>query len=433
MITKATEIFIGTGADLNTDTTSISAITQQLNFVSGDMTVVKGGSITITTDPKLFAVNKYPSGDLKRSFPINGTSVTRYNGESYKPTARNVWTIGYDRLAATGLIEVNTSTDYNFTIHFKNDKWMYSERPELFNYVFTVGATDTESTIATTITNAINNSAYGSQPSGIKVIHAVKIGNGTGIYGLTGASHYGVEIWGLDINQFANTTYTDNLVYFDVHVNDATGFGSTTTVTETQAMFKGIGTYNQVYNLENKWLGYEGVLNRTLWPIPVQTYLASSAGVTSGSLASLVASGLVGEDQLTFSGGSLVPATQLPAGSIVVLDSGSTNVSYEIKYWISSSAGAGVAVLTTPLSATVSSVTTAGKAWYDIITIETTDVDQTLIGVGQFVTRVIQVASPAIISSATNMTTASTGSAALQTLLNAYMTTTPGRFANISI
>lgn len=420
---KVSELFIGDGTTLNTDATSISAITAQLNFVGGDMTVAKGGSITITTDPTLYAVNKLANGDLKRSFPIKGVNVTGFSAESYAPAKREVWAIGHNRATTVGTIEVNNSTVYNASIIFKNDKTFYSQRPERLTISFTSAAAATQLSIATQIAAAINSSSFGSQPSGIKEIKAVVVGDGTGVYGLTGATDYGVEIWALEINQFANSTYTENKVYFSVHVEDASGFGTTTTCTQIQAHDIGNGTYEQVYNMENMFFGYEGVLNRTKWPVPTLAFLSSSTGVTSAALAAFTASGTISEDTVTFSAAA---STQLPAGSKILLD----GVAYEIKYYVSTT----VAVLTEVLSATIAAVEVKGKAWYDIINIQVDDYTTTPgANAVQASKKSIFIATPAISASSTAMTTAPTGTSDLVTLLNAYMTTTPGAFANISI
>lgn len=420
---NVSEIFIGDGTTLNTDTTSISAITAQLNFVSGDMTVVKGGSVTITTDPTLYAVNKLANGDLKRSFPLKGVNITGFKAESYKPATRAVWAIGYNRLTATGSIEVNNLTTYDFSIAFKWDKMFYSERQEIFRGSFTSSSAATQSTVADQTVSAINNSPFGSQPAGIKVVKAVKVGDGTGAFGLTGATNFGVEITGLDVNQFSNTQYMFRQVNFACEVLDASGFGTTSTCTQIQGADPGSGTYEQVYNLENFFYQYEGVLNRTTFPIPVLTYLSSASGVTSGTLAAFTAAGTTTEDEVTFSAAA---STQLPSGSKILIAS----TAYEIKYYISTT----VAVMTEVLSATYTTDIVQGKAWYDVINILVDDVTKTAgANIGQFSNKAIFIATPAISSTSTAMTTAPTGTSDLVTLLNAYMTTTPAAFANISI
>lgn len=434
---KVTEIFIGSGAALPTGGTTIAtASINQTGIYGNDMTAITAND-TISTAGRssLFLVNKLANGELKRSFEIKGTSVVGYKGLSYAPARRNVWSIGYHRasiaaqsptgsaIAAGGDITVNNSTEYNFSIRFKNDKSFYSERPEVLNVTFTSAAVATQSNIADQIVSAINNSAFGSNPVGIKVIKAVKIGDGTGVYGLTNATNYGVEIWGLDVNQFSNTTYKENYVYFSVHVNDATGFEDTTECVELQSMDPGVGTYYSVYNKENFFYGNEGVLNRTKWPVPSLAYLASSTGITSGTIAAFTVTGTISEDTVTFSAAA---STQLPAGSIVLLN----GTQYEIKYYTSTT----VAVLTEVLSAGLAADTVAAKAWYDMYVIDVLDVVTTAgANIGQFAKKQVIIATPAINSGATNMTTQGTESSNIEDALDPWMASTPGAFPGLSL
>ncbi len=434
---KITNVFISDGTDLKADGSAFITITN-LGIVGGNMLNV-AGSTTIATDPILYIVNKVADGSYKKSVPLVGTHITAYAGSSYSPARRVVWGIGYHRaqgiaansptlatIAAGGSIEVNNSTLYSFDLHFVNDKTFYSERPEFARFEFTSAAAATQLTIATQIAAKINASAWGSSVSGVKEVISVVIGDGTGIYGLTGASNYGVEVWSLDINQFRETSYSIEKVNFSVQADSSTGFGATT-VTQIQTMDPGMGTYEEVYVAEKVGKRNEGVLNWTKFPIPAQDYLASSTGITSGTLAAFTASGTIGEDQLTFSAAA---STQLPAGSIIVLDSASTNVTYTIKYWISTT----LAVLETVLSATVSTVTVAGKAWYDMITIETTDVTiQDGSGANQTSKKIVTIALPAITSAATSMATASTIVTSVIAVLNPWITSAPLNAATLSL
>lgn len=411
------QIFIGDANSMNANTTSAGALTTQLNIVAESMTVIT--SPTITTSPNLYVVNKYANGEYKYSNPIAGLNVISFKAESYKPATKCVWALGYNRSSTTGLIEVNTDTDYEFSIKFKNDKLFFSERGEYFRGTFHSTTSDTESTIATTITNLINNSAFGSQPSGIKVVKAAKVGNGTGAYGLTGATHYGVEIWGLDINQFTATSYSNKLVSFTVGVNDSIGFGPTTTCVQIQGTSFGTGTYDQVYNTERECSFNEGRLNARSFPIPSYTFLVSSAGTLSGTLAAFVISTTSGLDVATFDNPA---STELPAGSVIVADSTATAVVYTIKYWIDSTH----AVLTEAASSTLATKEVAGYAWYDIFNIVVRDTVTTPgANIGAFSKKVIMIASPAINTGATSMLTQGTQSALVKSTLNTWMATTP--------
>lgn len=416
---KVTEIFIGLDAAYPANNTAYSStITTSTAIVGSDMTALNpAGGDTITTQPSIFVLNKLANGDIKKSFEIKGTSVSGYKGISYAPAKREVWAIGYNRATTAGTIEVNNSTNYNFTIRFKNDKIFYSERPEVLNVNFTSAAAATQLTIATQIANAINNSAFGVQ------VDAIVVGDGTGVYGLTGAANYGVEIAALDVAQFANTSYLANYVYFSVQVDDNSGFGTTTTCTQIQAFDPGAGTYYSVYNKENFMYQYEGVLNRTKFPIPTLAYLSNSTGISSGNIAAFTATGTATEDTVTFSAAA---STQLPAGSIIII-SGNT---YEIKYYISTT----VAVLTSVLLTSPAATAVSAKAWYDTFIVEVTDVVTTPgANVGQFAKKQVIIVAPAISSGATAMTTQGAESKDIQDILNDWCASTPGAFANLAL
>lgn len=423
-IQKVNEIFVGNGTNLDGGGTAFTSIAAQIAIVGTDMTCLASTDTIATANRgSIYFVNKYSDGTFKRSMPIKGTSVTGYKGETFRPATRMVTAIGYDRKAATGSIVVNADTFYAASIIFKNDKDMFSERPERLSIEFTSSTTATQSSIADQIVNAINNSAYGSSATGIKVVKAVKVGDGTGVYGLTGAANYGVEIWGLDVNQFANTTYQANYVYFTSQVDDATGFDTTST-SVIQYMDSGAGTYNGIYNMENKFLGTEGALNRRLWPIPTYTLLAVDPAVTSGTLAAFTVTGTSGEDKLTFSAAA---STQLPAGSKIVV-SGNT---YEIKYYISTT----VAILTSVLLTSPAATAVSAKAGYDVISVSFTDTTyQDGAGVGQFSTKTLYIATPTIASGATSMTAAASAEgAAILAILNTWMPSTPLNPPTVSI
>lgn len=436
-MSKVSEIFIANAAALDVATTPLPSLTTNTGIVGPDMLQINLSASTIALAPTIYLVDKLANGDFKRSNPIKGTSVTGFSAESYAPSRRTVGAIGYHRasiasqsptgvaIVAGGSITVANSTEYEFSLRFKNDKSFYSERPEMFVGVFTSAAAATQLTIATQIAGLINTSAFGSSVSGIKEVIAVVIGDGTGAYGLTAATNYGVEITGLVINQFQNTQYGEEIISFSVHVNDATGFGSGTFAGLLQTPSLGTGTYNQVYNMENKFLGSEGVLNRRLWPIPAQAYLTASAGFLSGAFT-LTAATTVGLDLVTFSAPT---SLLLPAGSIVTLDA----VVYEIKYWNSTT----VAILTAVETTTNGTGAVLGKAFYDIININVQDLTiQDGAGVGQFSRKNFFIAVPAIVVGGTGDTAMTVKSAAgvnIQAALNAWMATTPLAPAAIAI
>jgi hypothetical protein len=433
---KVSEIFVGTGGALSTAYNTITA--GQLGIFGNSMSATAAGN-TISTagQDSINLVTGVADGSsalaIKKSMAIKGSGITSFQAASFQPAKRCVWSIGAIRGGA-GTIAVANSTYYEFVIRFKNDKTLYSVRPEILRIGFTSSATASQSNIADQIVSAINSSSFGTGPNA--QIKAVKVGDGTvnatslaNSFGTSGNTDFGVEIWGLDVNQFANTTYTENKVYFSVHIDDSTGFGSSTTATEVQAMDLGIGTYQQIYNLENFDYQYEGALNRRLWPIPALSLNTSSAGIISGAVGTLAVR--------VFTGGDLIEATTssfsaagIQVGQLIALSGDSYVTYYEVKYFVSST----LAVVTEVSTVTATAQSVKAKCFYDVINIEY----QTLVvtpgaNVGEFALKSITIATPAIDAGETNLANMSTEGAALVAILNPWMSSTPLAPATIAI
>lgn len=417
---RVQNIFISDGTALpanNAATTSVTA--GKIGIYGQDMLALNpAGGDTITTQPYIYLFEAKTDsngiGYLKKSFRIDGANVTAYNGASYVPAKREVWSIGYSRSLAAGDIAVSNSTDYKYTIRFKNDKVLYSQRPEVLTVNFTSAASATQLTIATQVAAGITSSAFRSQ------ITAVVVGDGTGAYGLTGATNYGVEIWALDINQNLSTQYTLNNVYFSVHVDDSTGFSSTTECAQIQGFTLGNGTYNEIYATENYDLQYEGVANKRLWPIPSFDLSASSTLILSAAIAETSAT-VIGSDSVTF---SATVAAKIRAGEKVEID----GVNYEIKYFVSAT----VAILTSVATTTNATGAVKVRLKYDVITIEFLDSVSGPTGTVAVAQKSVVIATPAIITGGA-YNALSTNGTDVKAVLDAWMATTPRAFANISI
>jgi hypothetical protein len=359
---------------------------------------------------KIQVSETFADGSFKKSMLIDGSSVIGARGKRYTPATREVWAIGYDRKLAAGSIEVNNASDYTASIRFKNDKSLYSERPEMLRINFTSSATATQLNIATQIASAINNSGFKT------LVKAIVVGNGTGVYGLTAATAWGVEISALDINQFRSSTYKENRVYFSVQVEDATGFGSSTTCTQISANSPGEGTYNYIYNKENFDYQYEGLSNRRLWPAQQVSFNVANTGYLTAAIVPTV-TGVVNEDTVTF---SATVAAIIRPGELVELNGNM----YEVKYFISAT----VAVLTTVVPAIAALSAVKLKYFYNILILEFTDNSFTsgadLISVAR---KSVYIATPAINAGAayTAISAGSTEGASLLANLNAWLATTP--------
>jgi len=437
---KVTNLFVGNGSALPANNAAPTpANVTRLGIFGSDMQALNpagGDTISTAGGDALTFFQKISSTELKKSMVLKGGSVTAAKARHYVPARRQVSYIGYQRgsivdgntVAASGSIEVNNSTEYNFSVRFKWDKTFYSERPEVLNATFTSSAAATQSNIADQIVTAINGSAFGNTPSGIKCIKAVKVGDGTGVYGLTAATNFGVEIWGLDVNQFTSSTYKPTYVKFSVHVNDASGFGTSTTAGEMQSQSEGVGTYAQVSNMENYLAQFDGISNRKLWPPQTVSLTSSSTPVTSGNVAAAATTPtgnitvVINEDVATVA----TATTGLRPGELININS----VAYEIKYILSATKF----VVTEVFSASYGpAANLAVKYFYNIINVEFADKSFTA---GPDVTsearKSILIATPSIDASAADPFDR-TGDAAdtsaeaidLTDILNAWLATTP--------
>jgi len=384
---RVTNLFVGNGSALPANNAAPTPATiARLGIFGSDMQALDpAGNDTVSTagGDAITFFQELANGDLKKSMALKGGAVTSAKGKHYVPARRQVCYIGYRRAAvvdgvttaATGSIEVNNSTEYNFGIRFKWDKSFYSERPEVLNISFTSAAAATQSNIADQIVSAINNSAYGNTATGIKCVKAVKVGNGavstgpSNQHGLTAATNFGVEIWGLDVNQFTTSTYKPTYVNFSVFVNDASGFGTTTTAGEIQSKSEGIGTYNQVSNMENYLAQFDGVSNRRMWPAQTVTLSSSSTPVNSANVAAAVTSGTgnvtavaVGDDYVAVA----TTTAGIRPGELILVDS----VAYEVMYVMSTTV---LRIVDTATAIYAGGANLKVRYFYNIITLEFAD------------------------------------------------------------
>lgn len=407
-IHKVTNTFVGNGTALETTVNTLTA--GKLGLFGQDQTILASAYAAGAAGESITVSETYADGSFKKSMSINGRNVTSARGKRYSPATREVWAIGYNRKTAAGLIAVVNSTDYTFNIRFKNDKSLYSERPEVLRGSFLSSAAATQLTIATQIAAVVNNGGFKT------LVKAIIVGNGTGIQGLTGATAYGVEITALDINQFRSSTYKENRVYFSVSVEDATGFGATTTCDQIQANSYGEGTYNYIYNKENFDYQYEGLSNRRLWPAQSVSFNVSPTGYLTAAIVPTV-TGVVNEDTVTFSANV---SAIIRVGELVELNGNM----YEVKYFISTT----VAVLTVSIPAIGAGSAVKLKYFYSILILEFTDNSFTsgadLISVAR---KSVYIATPAIDAGAayTAIATGSTEGASLLSKLNTWLATTP--------
>jgi len=434
---RPSQTFVNNGATLPAQGSTIASITSGVLGVFGSstnsMTEVSAAP-TITTEPALTLFSGYSDGTIKKGMTIKGSAITKYNGERYSPDTRDAWSIGYNRYTAAGSLQVVNNAVYTYIVAIKYDKSLYSERPLDFRISFTSDSGATQQTICAQIYALLTANKQGVN----KDVKAIIVSNGpstpvTFVYnGITytvygdatnaTASLYGIEFTGADIPQFQNTQYMVRRPYFAVFVDTTTAFGNSTSVGQINAMTTGNGIYDAVYNQENFDYGYEGVLNRTQWPIPTLAYNASTTFYSSAALVPTVTV-VATSDIATFSASV---SGLLPVGARIVI--GTSNEVAEIKYFISTT----VAVLVSPIVTSESTVTVKMNFQYSVIDIEFRDTIVSSIGGVDLATKTIKIAFPAIDAGGAYNSISAVGTS-LKALFDAYCASAPGSFAPISI
>ncbi len=411
LIVSTDTAIVAGGLDINT--TNVG--TQGTLAFSGSSNVTLTAGNTISDSETIIIWNYITANaSLRRTMSIPGRRITKYSATAYSPSQRKVVAIGYNRKTAAGSIAVAASTDYQFTVHVASDKQTYSERNLNFTLTFLSAATATQSTIATQIVNAINGPT-GSNAYLPKLLSAKKVGDGTGVDGLTGASNYGVEITGKLLTQ-AVGSYAVETPNFDVELNSLSGFGQGAVQTVINAQDDGSGTYTQMNNLESYLLGEEGVMNRVIFPIPVANLTASSTPVAS---ATVTGTGNVGvttsSDLVTF---ATTNASFGPGDLITYTNAAATVLNAEIKYLI----GTTQAILVDPIvGATNATSVIKKRGFYSQIVIEFTNPNLfDGAGVTGNNNQSVVIAVPAWTAAAAYNTTG-TGAASILALLNPYM------------
>jgi hypothetical protein len=345
---------------------------------------------------------------------VPGRKITSYLGQSYVPASREVWAIGHNRQSGVGSIDVNNDSDYDFSITLKNDKHLYSERALRRSLTFRSATAATQLSIATQIAAAINADGVLQD-----AVTAVVVGDGTGAYGLTGATDYGVEITAKLLTQ-NQTTYHEERVYWNLNLEDFTSGFDTTTVGRIEQMTYGKGTYAQVSLAEKKAISYEGVLNFTKWPIPTQIYAGSSTLVTSANVSATTGNVSItsGEDVATVTANGIIRP-----GEIIDID----GTQYEVKYLI----GTTQFVITSLATATYSGANLKVKYGYDSIVIEFSNPNLLeAAGVTQDNRQSVVICTPAIASGGAYNISSAQG-IDLLAVLNPYMASLG--FANVTL
>lgn len=407
---KVVNLFIGDGSAAPTAGSQVSAsvITPgDIAVVGLDNTVIGVGK-TVSDHPIIKiaqgtskTLNGTSQNQVKMSMDIPLKRVTAYNAAAYQSPTLHTVAIGYSRKAAAGSMVVANSTAYEFTVDIRSDKNIYGSRLPKRMKNFTSAASATQSNVCDQIVSLVNSDTFLN-----RYIVAIKVGDGTGVYGVTGATNFGVEFTAKDVANDLDFSYTNERVYFGVELG--TAFSTTTAQVISIGMKKGSGTYTDVYLTEKYVYSMAAMPNLIQWPYSIPTYDASST--TYAGTMSPTATGTAGEDKVTFSASV---SGILSEGDQIVISSNT----YVIKYFISTT----VAVLTSVLLTSPSGTAVTKKFQYGIISIEFSNPTYTL-GSGQMVdnSQQVLIAVPQIDAS-TAYNAISAQAAAIFNVLNPLM------------
>lgn len=421
---KVYQILIGDGANSAAPITSVANIANgDIAVVKRDMTILTAGE-TISDSDVIYVAQGTANGPIF-SAPILGASVSKYEGQSYATKSKQTVHVGYNRGSAAS-INVANDTEYSLSIIIKHDKQIWSKRQlrRVFSYVSDSTATAKE--ICENLAALIIKEARLGNPA-FSYLDVTVVGDGTGdnttatvngetvkYHDITGVTKVGLEITSKE--EAFNGLDKYERVYFEVKLSS--GFDATTVVTETQSAKYGSGEYGQIYDLEKFAQGYKGITNYRKFPIPTPTYYASTTGSNTSSVANGIAV-VAGDDEVTFDAGHSVVAGNL----ITITDSAAGVGTYEVKYFIS----ANVAVLTSAFAGTTdANADYTVKEFYDMIVIDHADNAVS----GEINGRTVAAPKRTIVAMPAG---AATQSNAVLALLNPYMASVPGAFANISL
>lgn len=362
-----------------------------------------GAAETIANSPSIFVTQRIVDSSNDKignitSFEINGTQVTNYRGEKFRPAAPQIAYIGLAPAGTpktlstgTGAIEDNSSVTYELSIINKAEKEKY-QVPRRYYYNSDVSATELE--IATNFADQVNADAD-------SVVTAEVIGNGTGTSGLTSATAWGIKLKG-----------KSGLVYWEIGLNDAWG---ATPIDYQVENFFGSGTYDKIHETEIMSKGYLGYLNFRTLVKPVTYYGTTQSNSALAGPATVAVT--QNSCRITFNANV---TSDLAVGDNISISG--------IVYTIASiTTPSTVYELTEPYKgATNGTLAIAGvtkEEGYDMIVIDhDTFFSRPSTDGNAHRPCTTYIAIPSFLSNATALTT-------IQTCLNAWMASTPYRFA----
>ncbi len=275
------------GKDVNPTGTGLNNLADgQLAVVKADGTFLTAGETLADSEYVYIAQGTATAGQPVLSPRIKGLGVTKWAGQARAAAAQQVSYIGFNTATANFEVQdadLSTNTTYKITINFPFDKEVRSLRTWAKQFEYTVGGTTVGAALAMTDNLAAQINADTECAKYVVAVGGTTIASGTG---------FGIRITGLaqthgqhDVHDFVtfevflgDTWYsTTTEIAVDQFGYIEAAAGKTTTNSASINPYRGVGTYDQVLDIERFAQGFWGFTNRTLFPVIIPTVYADSA------------------------------------------------------------------------------------------------------------------------------------------------------------
>jgi len=391
---------------------------------------------TIGTSPTLQVVQR--SGDtLTYSNIIKGLNVKNYKGASAGSASTNleqIYEVGYS--GSAGSIDVSTGLDYQLTLEFKHDDMLYSQQKQKYT-LYTSYLANTQKLVAKELAK---QGAYAFTKNAIPVTVAM-LNSGTGD-AFTVASG----------TLTASVAHASNVITFNLAVTNS-GFGAGSLI-RIGVTGSGRGTAIPVYTVKE---AHPTIANAYILDMPYMG--ASNAALPLADMGVVTTEGAnwgirISGKSLTFVkdffkfkkvaftlGLSGFGATTVNKRQEAKYAQGDGRIVAEEESFCKGFQGAlnrmsvplpnvnydAVATTSSALDTTLGDVNVNPSTFYDCITIEHFNRNSQLTSVGADMPQLIKIYA---VDGASQITAATNG---VVTVLNTWMLTAPGRFANLSL
>lgn len=152
-VNNVNRVLIGDGTNVSASTTHISGISK------GDLFLVNESNQIVATNTAAGALAKFEkvyiaagigAGIAVLSSPIQGNTVSKFEGTTYAEASEQVTILGFDGTGTTN-IPFAASTEYRLRILIKDSQRVQGQRSTIFDVNYTSSVTDTAGSVAKSV------------------------------------------------------------------------------------------------------------------------------------------------------------------------------------------------------------------------------------------------------------------------------------------